>query len=265
MKIEKYLIAVLLGFSFFGCEKDQIVDVSEIYKEKIVVRAELVKDSLFQGVKITKTLPINDTYSEDTGELVDFTGYLRINNYQIVPLHYTADGIYKPLYKLLIKGNSKYELIANGNGKQFYAQTFVPDTALVRQVYYKDGVFIEARITPNSNYAYGATWAVIGDYIIDEADDFFDIVEPIDNNIQISVQTKEIPEKYRLRSSTGMIVYTFDNEFSSYFKSKQNSQPIKNVFGQGGGPISWNVVGEDVIGIFIGYTKSDFLYPPTIR
>lgn len=257
----KIILLIIIAAICGSCENEQIVEISDSYIEKVVVRAELVKDSLFEGVQITKTLPLNSSYEENKAKLKNFTGYLRINDVQVIPLHYTNGGIYKPLYKMVVKGNTKYELIANGDGKQFYAQTFVPDTAYIRKVYYKNDRFLEAVITPSSQYVYGATWVLDTHPNDIQADDFFNIAEPLINSGQVTVQTKEIPGVYLNNPLMRIQVYTFDKNFSTYFKTKKYSQSISNTFGQGGGPVDWNVEGENVIGIFIGYTKSQFLKP----
>lgn len=256
-----YTLILLVIILIAGCDKEQIVDVSEIYREKVVVRAELVKDSLFSGVSITKTLPLNTTYHIDNAQFENFVGYLKINNLEIVPLHYTKDGIYKPMHPLKIKGNTNYELIANADGKQIYAQTFVPDTVLIKSVYYKDRRFIEARITPNSKYVYGAIWALYSQSLERQADDFYNISQQTGITNEITVQTKEFPSAFYNNSSMTIQIYTFEKSFIEYFKSKNYSQSISSSFGQGGGPVSWNVKGENVIGIFIGYTKSQFIHP----
>lgn len=261
MKIHKYIILFFVLITAYACENEQVVNISEIYQEKIVVRAELVKDSLFAGVTITKSLPLNSGYDINKAKLQNFTGYLKINNIEIVPLHHTKDGIYKPLHPLTINGNTKYELIANADGKQIYAQTFVPDTVFIRSVYYKDRKFLEARITPNSNYVYGAIWALYSNDVQKKSDDFYNISQSVGNLSEITVQTKEFPENLYNNSLMAIQVYTFEKSFIEYFKTKINSQSISNSFGQGGGPVTWNVKGENVIGIFIGYTKSQFTRP----
>lgn len=261
MKNNIILIIILSALIFTNCENEQVVEISDSYIEKVVVRAELVKDSLFQGVSITRTLPLNQPYDFNYAEFESFTGYLRINDTVIVPLHYTENGIYKPLHSLRIKGNKKYELIANAGGTQIYAETFIPDTTVIIKSYFKDNIFLEARIIPNSHYSYGAVWAIQSSVNPVFADDFFSIVEPLSNSGTINVQTKEFSINYLNNPGLRIQVYAFDKNFTPYFKTKKYSQSITNTFGQGGGSVTWNVKGENVIGIFIGYARSQLLKP----
>lgn len=260
MKI-KIVLSIIIAAFCIACENEQIVEISDSYVEKVVVRSELVKDSVFEGVSITRTLPLNSPYDFNKAEFSSFTGYLRINDTVIVPLHYTKDGIYKSLHEFRIRGNKKYELIANAGGKQIYASTFVPDTTIIIKTYYKDNTFLEARVKPNSKYSYGAVWAINSISNPQFADDFYSIVEPINNDGSITIQTKEFPINYLNSSLLRYQLYTFDKIFTAYFKTKKYSQSISDSFGQGGGPITWNVKGDNVIGIFIGYSKTQLIIP----
>ena len=235
-----------------SCENEQVVEITDTYVEKVVVRAELKKGSLFNGVSITRTLPLNSSYDINKAEFEYFTGYLRISDTVIVPIHYTSDGIYKPLHSLKIIGGTKYELIANADGKQIYALTTVPDTIIINSISSKEGKFIVAQVTSNQKYVYGAIWTNNSA----QADDFYSIVEPFENSSTITVQTKEIPSELFNGSFVGIKVYAFEKSYSEYFKTKQYSQSITNIFAQGGGSVSWNVKGDNIIGMFIGYAES---------
>ena len=54
-------------------------------------------------------------------------------------------------------------------------------------------------------------------------------------------------------------VYSFDVQYLNYFKSKNNNQPSDNVFAQGGDQIAWNVIGDHVIGLFMGDAAVKFI------
>ncbi len=49
-------------------------------------------------------------------------------------------------------------------------------------------------------------------------------------------------------------VYSFDSDYREYYYSRKNNKPIENIFSEGGGSVFWNVQGENVIGMFIGYS-----------
>ena len=83
------LVAVTLSIILFhGCENIDVVQTKIEYKEKIVVSAELVAESLFSGVTFTRTLPVGEPYDIRKAEIVNVNSYLRINFVKIVPLHY---------------------------------------------------------------------------------------------------------------------------------------------------------------------------------
>jgi len=103
LKIFLILFFALSNILFFGCEQVEIINPDTTFKENVVVRAELLAGENFAGVTFTKTLPLDIAYSISAAEIRNVTAYLKINKIQIVPLHYTSNGIYKPLYDLKIK------------------------------------------------------------------------------------------------------------------------------------------------------------------
>ena len=116
------------------------------------------------GVSITKTLPPGIEYNILNAELKDVTAYLKIDDIKIIPLHYTSNGLYKPLYELQIKSGSKYELFGERGDQRFYASTVVPFAPVVVSSSYNVHTYsIDAKVSSKPTEVYGAVW-VIGNY-----------------------------------------------------------------------------------------------------
>ena len=124
-RILKYFLLIIISNA---CVSTDVVEVDIPHDEFIVVQGTLEKDSIFTGVRFTKTLSLNSPYDIDRAELKGVSAYLLINNAQTIPLLYSKDGIYKPLYNHKVKKGSIYELFAEYKGINIYGKTKVPDT-----------------------------------------------------------------------------------------------------------------------------------------
>ncbi|MCK7520096.1 MAG: hypothetical protein MZV64_21575 [Ignavibacteriales bacterium] len=160
MKKIFYLLMVIVPFLYFGCEDSEIVDVDVDYKEYVVVRGELFADSVFAGVTFTKTLPLDITYDIKKAELKEVFAYLRVNGVQVIPLHYTIDGVYKPLYNIKVRSNTGYELFAKVGGKSIYAKTFVPQVPRINNSVFHDNKYVDVYIASRPNECYGSVFYV---------------------------------------------------------------------------------------------------------
>lgn len=259
------LIKILLISStlYFGCEDAEIVDADLGYKEYVVVRSELFADSIFTGVTFTKTLPLEETYEIKKAELKDVFAYLKVNGMQVIPLHYTSDGLFKPLYNIRIQATKTYELFAKVNGKSIYAYTYVPEVPRINNSTFHSNQYVDVYIASKPNECYGSAFFVSpspNGYAA-RSKDFHSIVEAPSSNFNdiVLCRTQEIPTQFRTaiyRSVTYIQVFSFDKAYSDYFKTRGNNEPITNSFIQGGDPIAWNVKGENAIGLFIGINKS---------
>ncbi|MGE5431273.1 MAG: hypothetical protein ACM3QX_09375 [Syntrophomonadaceae bacterium] len=261
------LLAIVI-MAAAGCEKTETLEPDSIYKEKTVVFASLKKDSLFQGVTFTRTLPLNDPYDIKKAELKDVTAYLKINGLEVIPVLYSKDGIYKPLTNLYIHTGTVYELYANWEGKSIYAITRVPEEPTVTRATLVNSQYIEARIIPRINESYAAAWFISGvnQYTFSGlATDFFEVYEsPEQLPSNATIRTMDIPEEYRTDfhiNRTLLKVFSFDKGFYDYFRTRGNNLQVHNSFTQGGSQIIWNVYGNDVIGLFIGSAAGDFVKP----
>ncbi|MCH7827142.1 MAG: DUF4249 family protein [Bacteroidetes bacterium] len=246
-----------------GCDQVEVITPDTSFKENVVVRAELLAGENFTGVSFTKTLPLNIAYSISDAELKDVTVYLKINNTQVVPLHYTNNGLYKPLYNLKIKYGTVYELFAVYNDKSIYSKTRVPAELNITNVIYRDEYFLQGKVIANKEEAFGAAWVIPSQFNVPSiiADDFYSIVTSLDNISinKITVRTKIIPEQFRSNAQkllTQIKVYAFDKAYLDYFNTKSNGKSVEDAFVHGGNNIAWNVEGENAIGLFIGSAQS---------
>lgn len=260
--MKKYLFIIPLIFIFVSCEKDQIVESDATNKSYIVVNSELNPDKLFAGVTFTKTLPVGIPYDIKAAELKDVKAYLKINGLQVVPLHYVNDGIYKPMYdELIVEAGYTYELFAEWGETIIYSKTIIPFSPEINSVSYNaGGNYLTANVKTNPDEVYGAIW-VIG-YGSSRAAAFPNLSIPGTNAYNINVITSTLPEQYKgneYNGSRNIAVFSFDKQYTSYFNSANINVPVGNAFTQNGGSIGWNVFGKNVIGMFIGVSKSKII------
>ena len=262
-KISFYILLSFIKLFYFACEDSEIVDVNLSYKEYVVVRGELFADSIFSGATFTKTLPMNVVFDIKKAELKNVFAYLRVNGIQIIPLHYFENGTYKPLYDMRILAGNKYELFAEVNGKSIYASTMIPAIPQVQNSAFHGNEYADVFLESRRNECYGSVFYIISssNNYLAKSSDFHSIAEApnSDFNDIILSRTQLIPNEFRtelFRSMTYIQTYAMDMPYAAYFRTKGNNQPITNSFIQGGDPISWNVRGKDVIGLFIGMNKS---------
>lgn len=264
--MKKYLyIPVFIILFFTACEEEQINVPNTSYEEYLVVQSELTGNAEFQGVRLTKTLPLGETFTIQNAEIKDAIMYLRINGKQIIPLYYKSEGMYNSLYKLNVRAGDIYELFGERGEQTFHAKTVVPFKPAIGSVSYNySGNFAEASIEFFDGEVYGALWAVnAGGFVI--ADNFYtlSVPDPLLNSVEANVRTSEFPENYQSSTFNGrryLQVYAFDKSFDDYFKTSGNNGSINNPYVKGSGNTVWNLEGNKVIGMFIGVTKSEFIF-----
>lgn len=259
MKLLLKNLILLLAILYTGCENSDVIEISIPFEENIVIQAQFVGDEVFQGLRITRTLPVNETYSINKAEVKDAFAYLLINDKQVVPLHYKSDGIYLPIKNLIVKNGDKVELWGNIDKTSFFSQTFVPKSPVIlNSNYSSSGKYMEATIQAQPDEVYGAIWSIDRQNEL-SAEDFYSLSSSDAFPANINVRTTVLPEIYQSPSYNGrrfVQVFSFDKQFKAFFNSKNNNQPINHYFIEGGGSISWNVQGNHVIGLFIGMAKN---------
>lgn len=246
-----------------NCEREEILNPDAVHIEHTVVQAEIKPGKIFPAVRFTKTLPLGVPYNIKQAELKNVTAYLLKNEVQVIPLHYTSDGLYKPLYDFYVEEGETYELIAERDGIYIYGKTFVPFKPNVLSTnYITSSYYFDADVRSRLNEVYGALWIISGNPSA-RAIDYYSITSPTNSiNINIVVRTSSIPEMYRSPTypdNRYIQVFAFDVSFRKYFYSRTSGQQVTDPFIQGGGAIEWNVQGDKVIGMFIGITPGDII------
>ena len=133
------------------------------------------------------------------------------------------------------------------------------------QKFVPDG-YLSAFVKSNLSEGYGAIWLMTNNVLskpFDQSKDFFSIVTNLDPGAdEILIRTTLLSDKYLSSFYSDKIfiqIFSFDESYYKYFKTKNNNSPIEDNFSQGGGPINWNVQGNNVIGMFIGVAKTGFI------
>jgi hypothetical protein len=261
----KIILIISLSFLLLSCEDTNVIGNDLLFEEYTVIRSELKANNIFEGVSITKTLPLDEKYDIAKAEIKNAEVILKVDGVQVIPLHYTGEGLYKPLYTVRIKPGITYELFVEINGKSVYGFTRVPEVPEIEDASFFENSYITADINAKPNEVYGAVWVINPSSPI-KGNNFFSIVPTTktDSSGIISLRTDEIPEEYRsqlFRERTFIQTYAFDQQYLDYFKTKFNNLPLENSFTGSSGPVAWNVKGEKVIGLFIGLAEGELVKP----
>jgi hypothetical protein len=251
---------IIFFFILISCESEEIINPETGYSEYTVVQAEIRSGQIFPSVRFTRTLPLGIPYDIKQAELKDVTAYLVKNEVQVIPLIYSANGLYKPRYDFYVFEGEIYELYANWGGKFIYGKTIIPHKPVVTSVNNNvNPYFFEADIQAETNIVYAALW-IVSTLPPARAEDFFSVSTPTENNNTVSVRTATIPEEYKSAVYAGkryIQVLAFDQSYRKYFYSRTSGQKINDPYIQGGSAIEWNMQGENVIGMFIGVTYDE--------
>ncbi|MGE5680784.1 MAG: DUF4249 family protein [Bacillota bacterium] len=262
-------IIILVYCLLPGCQQSEVLEPDTAFKEKIVVFANLKADKTFDGISLTRTLPLNTVYDIKTAEIKNAVAYMRINGTEIMPLAYDKDGMYKALHIITIHSGETYELFANIDGKKLYAHTYIPYIPEISTAQIVSSKYVQAAIVPRSNEVYGVVWIIPGanEYtFLGASQDFQEIIVPDNSKMpaSMSLRTIDFPREYQspeyLKKVT-VKAYAFDRQYYDYFRTKSNSQQVNNPFSQGGGQTMWNIYGEDVIGLFMGSAEGSSVKP----
>lgn len=256
------ILPLIIFIAAAGCEKVDVIDNNTVYEEYTVIRGELAAGTLFNGITITKTLPFNESYTIEKAEIKNAHAYIRVNSVQIIPLHYTSDGLYKTLDEMTVRSGYNYELFVETDKTKAYSETTVPDIPTVFETKFYNDSIIEAVVVPQKDAVYGCIWKVMNSNATTaSANDFYNIyfLDNANGYLKMNILSKEVPYIFRTdlyRKLLFLQVYAYDKSYMNYFRTKNNNQIIESIFAQGGGQIAWNVYGEKVIGMFIGSAVS---------
>jgi len=253
---------IFLSFLFSSCENITNVDSAVPYKEYTVVNAELSAYKIFKGVRITHTMPLGVQYDIQKTEIKNALAYLLEDGTRVITLHYTSEGLYYPVEDLYPEPGNHFELFIKLEGKSIYGKTYIPESPGIVVTSNAGNNYLTAIVNAEPGEAYAAVWRVaIGNGQPDEiASDFYSVESADHFPSTLLVRTMDISPPFNSTEYSVKYfiqVYAFDKDYKDYFISKKNSDKITNTFTSGGGPVSWNVYGENVIGIFIGVTEGN--------
>ncbi|MEE9431212.1 MAG: DUF4249 family protein [Melioribacteraceae bacterium] len=261
--MKKLQIIFILLFSLAACEQVDIVEIDQEHFSSIVIKAKLISEQIFDGVSITRTQPLSQPYEIKSAEIINATVYIKINEAQVIPLYYKADGKYLPKHELTIKANNIYELFAKIDGNIYYSITNIPRAPQIGKITLVDKKYMNIEINILPNTAYGAIWQINSNSAITNSDDFYSITSSEkEKRNTITIRTQDIPTEFFDNNLGDQIygkVFSFDQAFHKYFLTKGKNKLIGNTFVQSGGNVEWNVQGENVIGLFIGMAESKFI------
>ena len=258
------ILSAYLIILFTACESEEIISPDMGYEELLVIQCELNAYNDFPGVRVTKTIPVGVPFSIEQAEITDATLYLKINGVQIIPLHYTSQGLYKPLYNFTIDIDDTYELFGERNEQTFYARTIIPKKPIVISASYNYiDKYAEATVECFNDEAYSALWVVsTGRFVT--AENFYSVSSPVDSDEgEVKVRTSSYPANYQTAAYNNrryIQVFAFDSSFEDYFRTSEIGGSIDNPYVQGSGNTIWNVKGTKVIGMFIGVSKSEYIF-----
>lgn len=259
MKTFKIIILFLLFIINSSCENIDIIEHDLPYEEVYIVSGKMTAGDVYPEITFTKSFPLNAEFNIDGYKLEDVTAYIKTEDQKIYPLEYLKDGIYKPKYSLKILPNNRYELFALIEETHINASTLAPALPEVVNVEFVAG-HISCEIKPQKDVVYSCIYIIRDDSrnIVFRDSEFFSVEGPFDENEKsIFIRSKDVPVEEQISVTDkrlGVEIYAWDKSYKKYFETKNNNKPIDDIFSQGGGSINWNVTGDNVIGMFIGYS-----------
>lgn len=120
---------------------------------------------------------------------------------------------------------------------QLYAKTYIPNMPVYSNQKFVPEGYLSSAVKSNPNEAYGAVWLMANNVLskpFDQSDDFFSIttqLEPGDENMLI--RTTSLKYEYLSTYYSDKIfiqIFSFDQFYYDYFKTKNNNSPIEDKF-----------------------------------
>lgn len=262
------LVALLIA----GCEETAPI-TGTIYRERLVVYSVLDAGWPIK-VRFTKTLPIDQQYSESAAALDDVDATITVMDStsgaetQTISLRYAGNGWYEiPPTVTTVQQGLRYRLNAAWRGRTVSAETSVPRSARIDTVYL-------ATIPPQrewedtSRQIRAVVYPRAGEtYLVTSAD-----FDPRTNELQMRdtyggarlLRARDKDERGRIElvdffwsyppgEGPDMAVIVSYDEAYYEFQETFYQHTDRGPFGSGADIVRWNIVG-DGIGLFIGRT-----------
>lgn len=276
-RIALLAIIATLALTATACQEEVSPDGLP-YVERMVVRGALTVGQPAEGIRFTRTLPINYVHNDSSSihsiiELADVTGYIEAQGIKY-PLTHVGRGEYQAT-GLVVKPSIRYTLNATWRGKTVTATTVAPnqqprvDTiAWIEAGNYDNGdtkYILKALIRPMQGAIYSVDYALTGGlYGINSSASSPDPVRrstdvSSDNKVHLKVgnyfSVKPSGENYH----GSFKVYAWEEGYYNFFNSYYNNmfaEDSDNPFGSQDRAIAWNVSG-DGIGTFFARTVTE--------
>lgn len=263
--------ASLLPFVGIGCKEG--VEIGAFpYEEKVVIRAVLEAGKPVQGIFFTRTLSLTESYTPEKAAITDvraeivsdsasyslsYVGPVVRGNIQTGFAEYAAAG-------LTAKPGGVYRLHGNWNGHEFWAQTRIPDSTSIRNSYMAlDSSEFPLRlykvftiVTSKTNFVYTANYEHANYFSASTSFGSSLLKASADGEIVLT-SSFATSSPTAFRDSLYVKVFTFDEAFYDYYRTRNGGRAgnLSFIFSGGPSPVNWNAEG-DAIGIFIGMSAN---------
>ncbi len=266
---------VALTLLLTGCE--QTVDPVGIpYVERIVVRGLITTGDSIHGIRISRTIPIEEQYTEEKGWVVDADVTIQAEGTSYKAKH-DGGGLYS-VPGLRVQARVNYRLDVAWHDKHVTATTLAPEALPIDSIRfvptYYDGyvdTVMEVVFIPRGNSVYGVTdqrterFGGPGDYR----------ETPIWNSEKIARLADTSSDwRIRLRTQYGYlqtntgpqdtlwgVLYSFDYPYYDYYRTFSKYDNGNGPFSTGGETTAWNVEG-DGLGMFVARARSQRMITP---
>ena len=262
------ILSCIIVFLLYGCESE-IIDAEFPYKEEIVIRGILMDGAKIDNIKITRTLPPLENYSEDKAEIKNAKVSVEINKIKY-SLFYTEKGRYRN-NNVILKPGMECRLSVDWNGKSVTANTNIPNRIIIEkteQKVYKDMqgdwiIELRAVFKPFKNSAYiGGMDDILNNIIT--ARYYGDEIKRIqdtssDGKIHLKILEFNTPDtiiSLNYIKTLSRFVETYDEPFYYYYRTARDQDEDdedEDIFKLDEVSAQWNVSGNG-FGLFIGKT-----------
>ncbi len=266
MNFKKYLVPFIL-IIFIGCESTEVVETELPFEEKIVINAELYAGRQFDGVSISRTIPLTGSYRYSEALVTDASVKITDDRGQERYLFLDSLGRYSQRGLMTIHSGYTYYLEALIDGEHYTAETRVPYAPQVANIEFAEESYITARVTGSYNQVYSAVWVLLDNFGREmvRSDKLYTVkkISSQDSDV-MDMRTANFPETYNqahYRNRLRFLSMAFDSDYYEYFITRNSNNPVENTFSQSGGVVKWNVTGPKAIGLFIGVAEGTPMSP----
>lgn len=264
------ILIIILALTILSCEEYVVVDDLP-YVQTLVVQGIVQHNKNVDSIKITRTLPPLQVYSEDSALITDAEVRLDAGG-RLYRLIYDAKTKAYRLEGLKgIKG-IRYKLTVIWKNYKTEAATFIPDTTIVDSVYkvvqksedkyFSHTIKVYARFKPRHNCVFlgGFYYNTFleNPYKSYPLSIYKSSDTAKDGKIHLPLfewSTNDLSDTNRLKNQYFFYIDAYDEQFYDYYMSRHEGDPSDDIFGTRGRNIKGNVTGNG-FGIFYGKNET---------